>query len=147
MVQYKTNSFFIFAFFFLIVYFCVNENHVWSELHVPLGSQSPTISYALFFQWQILVCAFIIYLYREISISCAIPNESSFPPSRAYSFIPLVLVCSFRLFHHIIYKLLHYSWRIFLTSVSWWAFSGVWVTASRLKSPGLFSVFWLIFTM
>ena len=31
--------------------------------------------------------------------------------------------------------------RIFHISVSWWSFTGDWVTASRLKSPGLFSVF------
>ena len=32
--------------------------------------------------------------------------------------------------------------RVFHISVSWWFFTGVWVTASLLKSPGLFSVFW-----
>ena len=32
--------------------------------------------------------------------------------------------------------------RIFHISVSWWSFTGDWVTASLLKSPGLFSVFW-----
>ena len=32
----------------------------------------------------------------------------------------------------------------FHISVSWWLFIGVWVTASLLKSPGLFSVFWSI---
>ena len=32
--------------------------------------------------------------------------------------------------------------RVFHISVSWWFFPGVWVTASLLKSPGLFSVFW-----
>ena len=32
--------------------------------------------------------------------------------------------------------------RVFHISVSWWFFAGVWVTASLLKSPGLFSVFW-----
>ena len=35
-----------------------------------------------------------------------------------------------------------YSFRVFHISVSWWSFTGVWVTASLLKSPGLFSVFW-----
>ena len=33
-----------------------------------------------------------------------------------------------------------YTFRVF--SISWWFFTGVWVTASLLKSPGLFSVFW-----
>ena len=32
--------------------------------------------------------------------------------------------------------------RVFHISVSWWSFIRVWVTASLLKSPGLFSVFW-----
>ena len=32
--------------------------------------------------------------------------------------------------------------RVFQISVSWWYFTGYWVTASLLKSPGLFSVFW-----
>ena len=32
--------------------------------------------------------------------------------------------------------------RVFHISVSWWSFIGVWVTASLLNSPGLFSVFW-----
>ena len=31
--------------------------------------------------------------------------------------------------------------RVFHTSVSWWSFSGVWITASFLRFPGLFSVF------
>ena len=30
----------------------------------------------------------------------------------------------------------------FHTTVSWWFFTGIWVTASLLKSPRLFSVFW-----
>ena len=34
-----------------------------------------------------------------------------------------------------------YSFRIFHISVSWWFFTGVWVTASLLKSPGLVSEF------
>ena len=32
----------------------------------------------------------------------------------------------------------------FHISVSWWSFTGVWVTASLLRSPGLFWVFWQI---
>ena len=38
---------------------------------------------------------------------------------------------------------LSYSLRVFHTSLSWWSFTGVWVTASLLKSPGLSSIFWL----
>ena len=35
-----------------------------------------------------------------------------------------------------------YSFRVFHISISWWFFTGVWVTASLLKSPGLVSGFW-----
>ena len=35
-----------------------------------------------------------------------------------------------------------YSFRVFHISVRWWFFTGVWVTASLLKSPGLVSGFW-----
>ena len=35
-----------------------------------------------------------------------------------------------------------YSFRVFHISVTWWFFTGVWVTASLLKSPGLVSRFW-----
>ena len=34
-----------------------------------------------------------------------------------------------------------YIW-VFHISVSWWSFTGVWVTTSLLKYTGLFSVFW-----
>ena len=35
---------------------------------------------------------------------------------------------------------------VFHISFSWWSYPGVWVTESPLKSPGLFSVFWLVST-
>ena len=34
--------------------------------------------------------------------------------------------------------------RSFHNSISWWFLTGIWVTTSLLKSPGLFSVFWPI---
>ena len=37
--------------------------------------------------------------------------------------------------------------RVFQVGVSWWFSTFVWVTASLLKSPGLFSVFWPFSTM
>ena len=44
-------------------------------------------------------------------------------------------------------EVLFYSFAVFHTSVGWWFFTGVWVTASFLKSKGLFSVFWSISVM
>ena len=43
--------------------------------------------------------------------------------------------------------LLFNSFRVFHISVSWGFPTGVWVTASLLDSPGLFSVFWPISTI
>ena len=40
-----------------------------------------------------------------------------------------------------------YSFRVFHIRVSWWFFTGVWVTASLLKSPGLVSGFWPFLAM
>ena len=42
----------------------------------------------------------------------------------------------------IIIIIIIYSFRVFHISISWWFFTGVSVTTSLLKSPGLFSVFW-----
>ena len=41
----------------------------------------------------------------------------------------------------------YYSLRYFYTSVSWESSTGVWMKASLLESPVLFSVFWLISVM
>ena len=42
----------------------------------------------------------------------------------------------------IIIIIIIYSFGVFHISVSWWFFTGVWVTANFCKSPGLSSVFW-----
>ena len=41
----------------------------------------------------------------------------------------------------IIIIIINYSFRDFHISASWWSSTGVWVTASLLKTPGFFSVF------
>ena len=56
------------------------------------------------------------------------------------NFIPLsqldILIACFRVSSYF------FSLRVFHISVSWWFSTGDWVTASLLKSPGLFSAFW-----
>ena len=47
----------------------------------------------------------------------------------------------------IIIIIIIYSLRVFHISFSWRFFTGVWVTASLLNSPRLFSVFWLFSMM
>ena len=49
--------------------------------------------------------------------------------------------------HYYYYYYYYLLIRVFHISVAWWSFTGDWVTASLLKSPGLFSVFWLFSKM
>ena len=46
--------------------------------------------------------------------------------------------------YNYIWNYYYYFFWVFHTSVSWWFFTGVWVTASLFKFPGHFSVFWPI---
>ena len=56
---------------------------------------------------------------------------------------PLVTVLSIPITIGIYYYYYYYySLRVFHIRISWWSFTGVWMTASLLKSPALFSVFW-----
>ena len=55
-------------------------------------STSHRESYGSHFLSQILVGAYTICHYGEISVSCAIPNGSPSPTSSAFSCIPFVLV-------------------------------------------------------
>ena len=62
-------------------------------------------------------------------------------PHSCFSFHFCFLVI-FVLLISVLSVIIIYSFRVFHISVSWWFFTGVWVTASLLKSPGLVSVFW-----
>ena len=55
--------------------------------------------------------------------------------------IPLWIFVLAMLLPPVVSSCCHYSFRVFRISVSWWFFTGVWVTPSLLNSPGLFSVF------
>ena len=55
------------------------------------------------------------------------------------------LICLLRREFHVSFSRYYYYYslnRAFHITVSRWFFTGVWVTPSLLKSPGLFSVFW-----
>ena len=56
-------------------------------------------------------------------------------------------LCIYRCLHGQIIIIIVYSLRVFLISFSWWSFTRDRVTASVLKSPGLFSVFCPFSTM
>ena len=52
----------------------------------------------------------------------------------------ILQVFFFVYYYYYYYCLLLKSFHI---SISWWSFTGIWVTASLLQPPGLFPVFWL----
>ena len=64
-------------------------------------------------------------------------------------FFLLIIIMRSSILAGIRWSVYFYSWRVFFfpTSVSWWSFAGVWVTASLLRSLEFFSVFWSIFIM
>ena len=88
-------------------------------------------SITLFYYYSVLYCFSIIIIQYYIVL-----------------LLSLLLLFSIILFYYYYYNYYHYSLiRAFHISVSRWFFTGVWVTASLLKSPGLFLVFWPFSTM
>ena len=74
-------------------------------------------------------------------IVCTCYFVASYLPSLWYDWFFIIIIIN------IIIIIICSHLRVFHTSISWWSFTGVWVTTSLLKSPGLFSVFWQIFIM
>ena len=94
------------------------------------GWQSPLFgSFSLFywlslgqFVWPRLGDLFVSQNFRELRASFFTRMDSRL----CIYYLYIIIICSLRVFH---------------ISFGWWSFTGVCVTASLLKSPGLFSVF------
>ena len=71
-----------------------------------------------------------------ITLSCAAIRRDSVSHLR-FSFLSQV--------HYYYYYYYYYSRQILHTNLSWCSLHGIWMTASFLKSPGLFSVNWMLF--
>ena len=81
--------------------------------------------------------------FRFLSILlCGLPGRQS-PQFGRFSlfFIDYHLFCSYYYYYYFTHLV------VFHTCVSWWFSTGVWVTASLLRSLGLFWVFWSISAM
>ena len=83
------------------------------------------------------LCMYCIFIWSNY-ISCTIPSWSHFPPSPVYSYTLFAQVCCICLSYDLWFCLYDYYFFI-IHSIK------VCVTACILCSPGLFSVFWLIF--
>ena len=100
----------------------VNRRHqVVSGSPVKLCNCS-LLSFTIFYHFFLSV--FNLYFVLKLYLYFSLPSSSSSSSS-----------------------LLLYLWRVFHTSISWWVLTGVWVTASHLRSPRSFYVSWQISTM
>ena len=64
-----------------------------------------------------------------------------------YAFLVAILLLFLLFLLLLLIIIIIYSFRVFHISVGRWFFTGVWVTASLLKSPGLVSGFWPFLAM
>ena len=130
---------------------------VWPRLGDPVVSQNPIFqdgfwwySYHLFvnFSWVfhnsiswwsfpgVWVTTFLLLTSCRSQQCCRLDG---FDSPTYFLFLQSHLQCSnYNCYYYYYYHLLI---RVFHISVSRWSFTGVWVRASLLKSPGLFSVF------
>ena len=117
----------------------------WQGVGDPFVSQNSREFYSSHSLEMVLVCAYtILLIWSNFHL---LPSSQWITFSPRSHFVHLWYIClscdkPFRL--HIIIILLLES---FYISVSWWSFTGILVTASLLKSPGHFWVFWPISIM
>ena len=83
--------------FFFFHFFKVTLDLVfWSELGDPFVSQNTREFYESHFLGRVVIFAGTIWQYGQISVTCTIPCESPFPPSRALFYTLFVLVYCIR---------------------------------------------------
>ena len=103
----------------------VNNAVVWivsTRPHISCGRNNPLLTVP---STPITIGITVIFMFH------------SFFCSLARSWYLSLFLLSFSYYYYHYYLLI----RVSHIRVSWWFFTGVWVTASLLKSPGLFSVF------
>ena len=110
--------------------------------------------------WMVSTCQLISNFSSLLSNPLWIVLTSPITIGITVTFISLVILCSlarskyiffFSLYTYLLLLLLlliiFTPFWVFHSRVSRWFLAGVWVTTSLLKSPGLFSVFWLFSVM
>ena len=105
-----------------------------------------TFMFHSFFNSQVKSRYFLFIFFQFLSV---ISRDSKVHSSASFPFL-LIITWSGRLAEIrwiIVISIIIYGLRVYPISVSWWSFTRVWLAASLLKSPGLFSVFWLISIM
>ena len=122
------------------------NTNIWATIQLPswvvsfvLGYDSRPLSNSLTGHLASKnICASIYVSFHLFFFFLLLPSTLyHFTRNRNMS-IEQVLSLHYYYYYYYYYLLI----KVFHISVSWWYFTGVWVTASLLKSPGLFSVFW-----
>ena len=99
----------------------------------------------VYFDTHSLICLFFIHF--SIYQFCLFSYFVYFLHFKFFLiFVNFFYFILFYLFINIVIIILPF-WDFFYTSISWCLLIGFWVTATLLKFPGLFSVFWLILIM
>ena len=75
---------------------------------------------------------YVSFFRRDSGLCITLPIQSC---------LVLYPFCADLLHYYYDYHYYFFLIRVFYISISWWSFTGVWVTASLLKCPGHFSVF------
>ena len=111
---------------------------LYSRLRIPLGKVWIPLSPSRY--WS-NITTFLRQKPRTVDMTL---NGIAFDRNTVNHLILRIVTWSYNCFVIII---IIYSFRVFHISVSWWFFTGVWVTARLLKSPWLVSGIWLFSAM
>ena len=119
---------------------CIYYLFVWSNLNFLHNSQWITFPT----QSCLVLYSFCVNLLHSLIMWLIISSLSPHNLHRLFCCILSIYhsSSSSSSYYYYYYYYYYYSLRVFHISFSWWSFTGVWVTTSLLKSPGLFSVFW-----
>ena len=102
------------------------------------------INWLMFVNWNIHTASIFLFkflLFRWFLSLLFLDAIISLPlPFFMYAWSRLIQTSAIAYYYYYYYYYLLI--RLFHISVSWWFFTGVWVTASPLKSLGFFTVFW-----
>ena len=128
----------------------LNNVVVWMvSIRPPTSKSSSLFSYPLVTipKAPITICIIVTCMFHSFFNSLAKSRYLSFF-SHSFNFILWLAGTAKSTFMQVLLLLFFFSLlRVFHTIVSWWFFTEIWVTASPLKSPGIFSVFWPILVM
>ena len=121
----------------------LNNVVVWMvSTHPPTSKSSSPYNSPLVTVVSTLITIGIIVTFMFLFFLIPKRVQGTYSSFHFFLFYFMIIIIIIFYFISLLLLLLLLLIRVFLISISWWSFIGDWVTASLLKSPGLFSVFW-----